>query len=98
MSLILLILVHFIGVEIKGAKRWLDLIIFRLQPIELIKPFFVLITANIIASGKDKNLKYKYFQFNAFICHNNLTFKSAGCWSINFINNNLGIYSVYIWN
>jgi len=61
MSLILLILVHFIGVEIKGAKRWLDLIIFRLQPIELIKPFFVLITANIIASGKDKNLKYKYF-------------------------------------
>ena len=60
-SLILLILVHFIGVEIKGAKRWLDLIIFRLQPIELIKPFFVLITANIIASGKDKNLKYKYF-------------------------------------
>ena len=61
MSLILLILVHFIGIEIKGAKRWLDLIIFRLQPIELIKPFFVLITANIIASGKDKNLKYKYF-------------------------------------
>ena len=61
MSLILLILVHFIGVEIKGAKRWLDLIIFRLQPIELIKPFFVLITANIIASGKDKNLNYKYF-------------------------------------
>ena len=60
-SLILLILVHFIGVEIKGAKRWLDLIIFRLQPIELIKPFFVLITANIIASGKDKNLKYSYF-------------------------------------
>ena len=39
-SLILLILVHFIGVEIKGAKRWLDLFIFRLQPIELIKPFF----------------------------------------------------------
>ncbi len=60
-SLILLILVHFIGVEIKGAKRWLDLFIFRLQPIELIKPFFVLITANIIASGKDKNLKYSYF-------------------------------------
>ncbi len=60
-SLILLILVHFIGVEIKGAKRWLDLFIFRLQPIELIKPFFVLLTANIIASGKDKNLNYSYF-------------------------------------
>ncbi len=60
-SLILLMLVPLIGVEIKGAKRWLDLYIFRLQPIELIKPFFVLITANIIASGKDKNLKYSYF-------------------------------------
>jgi cell division protein FtsW len=60
-SLILLMLVPLIGVEIKGAKRWLDLHIFRLQPIELIKPFFVLITANIIASGKDKNLKYSYF-------------------------------------
>ena len=42
-SLILLILVPFVGVEIKGAKRWLDLIFFRLQPIEIIKPFFVLI-------------------------------------------------------
>ena len=60
-SLILLILVPFIGVEIKGAKRWLDLFIFRLQPIELIKPFFVLITANIIASTKDKNLRYSFF-------------------------------------
>ena len=60
-SLILLILVPFIGVEIKGAKRWLDLFIFRLQPIELIKPFFVFITANIIASTKDKNLSYSFF-------------------------------------
>ena len=60
-SLILLILVPMIGVEIKGAKRWLDLFFFRLQPIELIKPFFVLITANIIASGKDRNLKFSYF-------------------------------------
>ena len=60
-SLILLILVPMIGVEIKGAKRWLDLFFFRLQPIELIKPFFVLITANIITSQKGKNLKYSYF-------------------------------------
>ncbi len=60
-SLILLILVPIIGVEIKGAKRWLDLFFFRLQPIELIKPFFVLITANIITSRKGKNLKYSHF-------------------------------------
>ena len=60
-SLILLILVPVIGVEIKGAKRWLDLFFFRLQPIELIKPFFVLITANIITSRKGKNLIYSHF-------------------------------------
>ena len=34
-SLILLITVPFFGVEIKGAKRWLDLFLFRLQPIEI---------------------------------------------------------------
>jgi len=59
-SLILLILVPFIGVEIKGAKRWLDLFFFRLQPIEIIKPFFVLITANLISSRKDKNSTFTY--------------------------------------
>ena len=36
---ILLILVPIIGVEVKGAKRWLNLYLFRLQPIELLKPF-----------------------------------------------------------
>ena len=60
-SLILLILVPFIGVEIKGARRWLDFYIFRLQPIELIKPFFVLITASLITRGKEKNSNYSYF-------------------------------------
>ena len=38
-SFILLLLVPIIGLEVKGAKRWLDLFLFRLQPIELIKPF-----------------------------------------------------------
>ncbi len=61
LSLILLILVPFIGVEIKGAKRWLNLSIFRLQPIEIIKPFFVLITAGLISSSREKNSKFSYF-------------------------------------
>ena len=59
-SLILLILVPLLGVEIKGAKRWLDLVVFRLQPIEIIKPFFVLMTASLISRGKEKNTKYPY--------------------------------------
>ena len=59
-SLILLILVPLLGVEIKGAKRWLDLVVFRLQPIEIIKPFFVLMTASLVSRGKEKNTKYSY--------------------------------------
>ena len=54
--LLLLILVPFFGAEVKGAKRWLNIYIFRFQPIEFIKPFFILVIAQIIASNKIKNL------------------------------------------
>ena len=59
-SLLLLTLVPFIGVEIKGAQRWLDLFVFRLQPIEIVKPFFVLVTASIISGSEEKNINYSY--------------------------------------
>ena len=38
---LLLLLVPFLGVEVKGAKRWLNFYIFRFQPIEFVKPFFI---------------------------------------------------------
>ena len=59
-SFILLILVPIIGVEVKGAKRWLDLYLFRLQPIELLKPFFILVTVKILTLEKLKNSQIKY--------------------------------------
>tara|TARA_Y200000002_G_C22645751_1_gene649062 strand:+ start:536 stop:1654 length:1119 start_codon:yes stop_codon:yes gene_type:complete len=59
-SFILLILVPVLGIEVKGAKRWIDLFFFRLQPIEIIKPFFVLTTATIICSFKHKNVNHSY--------------------------------------
>ena len=59
-SLILLALVPIIGVEIKGAKRWLDFYFFRLQPIELLKPFFILITVKILTLDRLKNTQIKY--------------------------------------
>ena len=34
-----LALVPLIGIEVKGAKRWLNLYFFNFQPIEFIKPF-----------------------------------------------------------
>ena len=60
-SLICLFLVPFVGVEVKGAKRWLDLHFFRLQPIELLKPFFVLTTVKVLTEEKIKNNNLKYF-------------------------------------
>ena len=59
-SLILLALVPIIGVEVKGAKRWLDLYFFRLQPIEILKPLFILITVKILTFEKLKDTQIKY--------------------------------------
>ena len=58
---ITMILVPFFGVEVKGSKRWLNLYIFRFQPVEFIKPFFILVVAQIISSGWIKNLNFSYF-------------------------------------
>ena len=60
-SFISLALVPIIGLEVKGAKRWLDLYFFRLQPIEILKPFFILMTVKIITSDKFRNSKINYF-------------------------------------
>ena len=60
LSLILLALVPIMGVEVKGAKRWLDFYFFRLQPIELLKPFFILTTVKILTLDGLKNTKIKY--------------------------------------
>ena len=59
-SFILLALVPVIGIEIKGAKRWLDLYLFRLQPIEVLKPFFILASVKILTSEKFRSSNLKY--------------------------------------
>ena len=58
--LIALILVPIFGIEVKGSKRWLNLYYFRLQPVELLKPFFILVTAKILTlnSSKTSNTSY----------------------------------------
>ena len=66
LSFIFLALVPIIGVEVKGAKRWLDLYFFRLQPIELLKPFFILMTVKILTLEKLQNSQVRYF-FSFFL-------------------------------
>ena len=61
-SLFFLILVPFIGVEVKGSKRWIDLFLLpRFQPIELVKPFLIIFISIILSAQKYKNLYLKYF-------------------------------------
>ena len=61
LSFIFLALVPIIGVEAKGAKRWLDLYFFKLQPIEILKPLFILTIVKILTFEKLKESQIKYF-------------------------------------
>ena len=46
--LLLMVIVLFVGEEIKGARRWISLGIIAIQPSEFIKPFFTVVTATIL--------------------------------------------------
>ncbi len=60
-SLVFLFLVPLIGTEVNGAKRWLNLFFLpRFQPVELIKPFTIIILATILSSEKNIHIYYKY--------------------------------------
>ena len=59
-SFIFLCLVPIFGIEVKGAKRWLDFYFFRLQPVELLKPFFICAIVNILTLEKLQNTQVKY--------------------------------------
>ena len=60
-TLFTLFLVPIIGVEVKGSKRWIDLFFLpRFQPIELLKPFLIIMIATILCSVRSSNLYLKY--------------------------------------
>ena len=59
-SFLLLLLVPLIGVEVKGSKRWLNLYLLKIQPIEILKPFFILASAKILTLEKFQNSQLKY--------------------------------------
>ena len=59
-SFFCLFLVPFIGIEVKGSKRWLDpFFLPRFQPIEILKPFFIIIIS-ILLSLNNRKLYLKY--------------------------------------
>ena len=59
---IFLALVPIIGIEVKGSARWIDLpFVPRFQPIEILKPFLIIMISIIIAANNQKNIYFKYF-------------------------------------
>ena len=66
-SILFLLLVPAIGNEVKGSQRWIDLTFFpRFQPIELVKPLFILFVAKIIVLNDKTNIYGRYL-FSFFI-------------------------------
>ena len=62
-----LMLVPFLGVEVKGSKRWLDLFFLpRFQPIEIVKPFFI-VSLSFLLTIQNKRLYFKYFLTTLFL-------------------------------
>jgi len=60
LSFLLLLLVPFIGTEVKGSRRWLDIVFLpRFQPVELIKPFYIVVLSFLL-NHKKYNLYFKY--------------------------------------
>ena len=60
-SLLLLFLIPLFGVEVKGSKRWMDFpFLPRFQPVELLKPLFIVFVAKIIVLNEKTNIYRRY--------------------------------------
>jgi len=60
-SVLLLSLVPLFGVEVKGSRRWMDFpLLPRFQPVELVKPLFIVFVAKIIVLNEKTNLYRRY--------------------------------------
>ena len=60
-SIALLFLIPLFGIEIKGSKRWMDFpFLPRFQPVELVKPLFIIFVAKIIVLNEKTNIYKRY--------------------------------------
>ena len=53
-GVVMLVYVLFAGIEIKGARRWIDLPGMSIQPSEFIKPCFAVVSAWLFAQAKQR--------------------------------------------
>tara|TARA_B100001741_G_scaffold310171_1_gene308998 strand:+ start:3621 stop:4745 length:1125 start_codon:yes stop_codon:yes gene_type:complete len=61
-TLLTLILVPLLGTEVKGSKRWIDFgFLPRFQPVELLKPFLIIMLSLVLCNLKNLSIIFKYF-------------------------------------
>ncbi len=61
-----MIIILFLDYEVKGAKRWIQILNFTLQPSEIIKPVFVILTAWCISKTIENKKFYLPLLFSNF--------------------------------
>ena len=67
-SLLFLFLVPIFGVEVKGSKRWMELpFLPRFQPVELLKPLFIIFIAKIIMLNEKTGIYKRYLYSFIFL-------------------------------
>ncbi|MET4700773.1 cell division protein FtsW [Constrictibacter sp. MBR-5] len=66
-SLLLLAATLVVGVETKGARRWINIAGFSMQPSEFVKPAFAIVAAWLFAEGKrDKAIPGHWIAFGLY--------------------------------
>jgi cell division protein FtsW len=67
-SILLLVATLFVGIEVKGSKRWIYILGFSLQPSEFIKPAFVILVAFLLSeSGRRREVPGVLFALLLFV-------------------------------
>lgn len=67
-SILLLVATLFVGIEVKGSKRWISIVGFSLQPSEFIKPAFVILVAFLLSeSGRRREVPGVLFAMLLFV-------------------------------
>ncbi|WP_029076189.1 putative lipid II flippase FtsW [Kaistia adipata] len=54
-SIVLMILTLFVGQEVKGARRWINILGFSIQPSEFVKPAFLVLSAWLFTENSRRN-------------------------------------------
>ena len=71
--------------ETKGASRWIKLFNFSLQPTEILKPSFVILSSLLLGRYNNKKDFFFSIKYNTFWLDFSNSFKPTRFWNVYFI-------------